>query len=64
MKITIHGFTNYTPTDIEWEKLMNSNLVGAEQDCCATISGITRTLLVWQGVWHRLGSIDFYELFS
>ncbi len=61
--ITIHGICDYNPTKNRWDELMDSTLVSADVDLCATIHGITRSLREWQKVWNKLGAIDFHNLF-
>ena len=46
--VVIHGFEDWTPTIHEWRYMMNTCLVGASQDCDATINGVRKTVKEWQ----------------
>jgi hypothetical protein len=48
VQITVHGFYDWTPTLSEWQEMLDTVQVGANQDCDVTIDGVTKTMKEWQ----------------
>jgi len=49
-KITIHGFEDWIPTKRQWNEILNTAQIGANQDCDATIDGIRKTIKEWKKI--------------
>ena len=47
-KITIHGFTDWSPTLQEFLVMLGTVQIGAAQDCEVTIGQKTKTMKEWQ----------------
>jgi hypothetical protein len=48
VEITVHGFDDWTPTLAEWQDMLDTVQIGANQDCDVTIDGVTKTMKEWQ----------------
>lgn len=53
MQITVHGFDDWTPTLAEWQDMLDTVQIGANQDCDVTIDGVTKTMKEWRSAGNQ-----------
>ena len=48
MKITVHGFQDWYPSESQWHDMLNTAQIGANQECDVTVDGVRKTIKEWQ----------------